>query len=458
VQTIQAEQGIVTGPVPLTPIQRWFFEREMPELHQFNQAMLLELRETIDPALLARSIDYLLRHHDALRLRCQQDDDGWQQWIAPPDALLPLNHIDLSMLSQPEQAAAIERSAAELIGRLHLTSGPLLQVALFELGADVPQRLLIVLHHLAVDGVSWRLLLEDLEHAYRQLMRDGKIALPAKTTSFKQWSERLSEYAQSPELRQELPYWLATAANFARLPVDEIEPGAASAHEPVVSTLDQAETNALLHDVPAAYRTQINDVLLAALAHTISEWTGEHTLLVHLEGHGREALFDDVDLSRTVGWFTTSFPLCLDLGWSDTLEEQLKRVKEQLRQLPQRGIGYGMLRYLSRDPEVGAALQALPHPEISLNYLGQYDQVIGASELFGIVQESDSPYQSMRGSRSNLIEINGLVIGGRLQLEWTYDEQIHRPATIARLARRFEAALRSLIAGAFTPAAVAYTP
>jgi amino acid adenylation domain-containing protein/non-ribosomal peptide synthase protein (TIGR01720 family) len=480
-RAIEAEQGLVTGPVPLTPIQRWFFEQQFPDTHHYNQAILLEAPEVLNPALLERAVGQLLAHHDALRLRFVREDSGWKQVNAGPDENLwdkmpscpTFSRVDLSRLPEAEQPSAIEAAATELQASLNLEAGPLLRVAHFDLDANRPGRLLLIIHHLAVDGVSWRILLEDLQTAYLQLSRGDAIQLPPKTTSFKQWAKRLLEHAQSEAMRPELDYWCAaTQTHCGRLPVDF--PGGANtvaSARTVSVSLSLEETQALLHEVPQAYHTQINDVLLTALAQAFSEWAGVSPLLIDLEGHGREAIFEDVDLSRTVGWFTTIFPALLDVAQAhDPLDsgEALKTIKEQLRQIPNHGLGYGLLRYLTgeRGGEEAARqkLRALPQAEVGFNYLGQFDQALPESSSVGSVgpfrpaRESSGLAHSPLGTLPHLLEVNGLIAGGRLRLDWVYSESAYRRSTIERLAQRYTQALRTLIIHCQSPEAGGFTP
>jgi len=466
-RAIQAEQGIVEGPVPLTPIQRWFFAQDLPNPHHWNQDILLEVRQPLDPVLLAAAVEHLLEHHDALRLRFErisesasQRGDGWRQVNAGMDGDVPFICVDLSGLPETEQGPAIEAHATALQSSLNLESGPLLRVAYFDLGAERPGRLLMVVHHLAIDGVSWRILLEDFQAAYQQLSQGKAVRLPPKTTSYQYWAQRLAEYARSEAVREELDYWLAvTRDGMAPLPVDY--PGGdnteASARSVTVS-LTVEETQALLQEVPAAYRTEINDALLTALAQTLARWTGSRTVLIDLEGHGREDIFDDVDLSRTVGWFTALFPVRLNLEGADGPGEALKAVKEQLRRVPNRGLGYGLLRYLNGDEEITRQLEALPQPEVIFNYLGQLDQAVPEGSPFGPAPESSGPAHSPQGRRTHVLEVNGVIAGGRLQLEWTYSENLHRRDTIERLAQDYVEALRSLIAHCQSTEVIGYTP
>ncbi|MGH7825280.1 MAG: amino acid adenylation domain-containing protein [Candidatus Binatia bacterium] len=392
---IHAEQDVVTGPVPLIPIQHWFFEQELPEPNHWNTAMLLEARQALDPALLARVMRHLLGHHDALRLRFTHGESGWQQFNAAPDPGAPFSRVDLSTVPESEQGPLMEATAAELQASLNLLEGPLLRVALFELGADKPSRLLIIIHHLAVDGVSWRILLEDLETAYRQINHGESIQLSPKTTSFKLWAARLTEYAQSAVLQKELDYWLARPwTRFSPLPVDFPEGRSrntvASARR-VSVCLSVEETRTLLQEVPEIHHAQINDVLLTALVRAFSRWTGSPSLLVDLEAHGREEIYEEVDLSRTMGWFTTIFPVLLSLEEPCHPGEALKSIREQLGRIPNRGIGYGSLRFLSRDAAVAAMLKRLPQPEVSFNYLGQFDQVFTETSLFRLTKDGSGP-------------------------------------------------------------------
>jgi non-ribosomal peptide synthase protein (TIGR01720 family) len=405
----------------------------------------------------------LLLHHDALRLHFAHEGSGWQQFMAGGDVAVSLDRVDVSVLSYPEQRSTIEVTATELQASLNLAEAPLMRATFFDLGTDRPSRLLIIIHHLAVDSVSWRVLLEDLEAIYRRLSRGETISLPPKTTSYKQWSETLTEYARSVDVRRGLDYWLAAPRSEIErvgIPVDNADSNAntRSSARTLAVSLDVEETQVLLQEVPAVYNTQINDVLLTALVQSFSQWTGVGSLMVGLEGHGREAIVEGIDLSRTVGWFTSFFPVTLDLGEVSNTGDALKRIKEQLRRVPDRGIGYGVLRYLSGDGGIIGKLASLPQPEVLFNYGGQLDQILPGSSLFRLARESIGPAQSLQGKRSHLLEINALVVEDRLQLNWAYSEKVHRRATIEKLAENFVKSLRSLIAHCLSPEAGGYTP
>jgi len=458
-RSVHAEQGTVTGEIPLTPIQRWFFEKEFAEPHHWNQAMMVELRQPLDPRVLEQALHSLVAHHDALRLRFVFDGGDWRQLNAEREDARIFSSLDLSTFDTEKQAAVISERMDELQASLNLQDGPLLRACLFNLGTSLPGRLYIIIHHLAVDSVSWRVLLEDLQIAYHQLSEARRVQLPPKTTSFKHWAEKLSEYAASEALKVETPYWLAaTPKTTTRLPVDypDGDNTEASARN-LTLVLGAEETRVLMQDVASAYRTGLNVVLLAAIVESFSQWTHTRSLLIEMEGHRREEIVEGVDLSRTVGWFTTHFPLHVDLSRAPGPGDALKAVREQLRAVPQNGIGYGLLRYAGRGAADAEALRRAAHAEVSFNYMGQFDQVLHDSQLFATAQYEMRSARSAVARRGHLLEINSGVIGGELHVVWTYSERLHQRSTIERLADGFRDALRSIATHCLTPEAEDYS-
>jgi amino acid adenylation domain-containing protein/non-ribosomal peptide synthase protein (TIGR01720 family) len=454
---VQAEQGLVAGAPPLTPIQRWFFEHDLPDRHHWNQAMLLEVQAPLDPARLEQAIGRLIDHHDALRLRFTPTDHGWHQEHSAPAGSAPFRLVDLSAEPESRQAASMKTLMREAQASLDIACGPLLRAVLFELGPGRSSRLLFAIHHLAIDGVSWRILLDDLQ----VLLGAIESRLPPKTTAFKRWAEGLAQYARSGRLQPEIDAWMTTPRTLvAPLPLDfPAYPGAnaESSSRSVSVVLSAEETHALLHEATTAYGAQINDLLMTALAHTFMRCLNG-PLLIDLEGHGREELWDGLDLSRTVGWFTAIFPVVLELAPDINPVAALKSIKDQLAYIPRRGIGYSLLRYLSGDADLVAKLRALPQAEISFNYLGQFDNIFADGAPFRLLREPVGPLHAPSGQRFHKIEISGQVLGGRLLMDWVYSENLHRRETIAALAEGFVAALRMLIAESRAPHAGGYDP
>lgn len=460
----QTEQGPILGSLPLTPIQRWFFDLHIPSPLQqhWNQVRFMQLVEPINHLFLEKALATWLTHHDALRLRFTPHDGNWQQAITTQEECLSFLHIDLSQLARDEQDRTATHIAAATQTTLDISAGPLLRTILFNMGTQQASLLLIVLHHLVVDGVSWRILLEDLQTAYRQQVQGDIIQLPPKSSSFKSWAEQLAHYAQSSTILQEQAYWLKRELeSIPLLPRDnsshELSNTVASA-ETLSVTLTAEETQALLKDVPPMYHTQMNDVLLTALALTCMEWTGSSSLLVDMEGHGREDLFEDIDLSRTVGWFTSLFPVYLNLSHTITIADTLQAVKEQLRAIPNHGIGYGILRSLRHDAALSRKLDTLFQADIVFNYLGQFDHTYTSSLFTGPAHLSAGPVHSPQSERTHLLEITCHISAGQLRVIWHYSKHFHLRSTIEHLATIFTQSLRSIIEHCQSPDSGGYTP
>ncbi|MBI6899466.1 amino acid adenylation domain-containing protein [Pseudomonas putida] len=428
----------VSGTLALLPIQARFFETDILERQHWNQALLLKPTQALRADCLTGALQALVDQHDALRLRFTLRDI----WQAEFQAGKAEDILWVRALSDVAELPALAEQAQR---SLDLAKGPLLRALLVDL-PEGQQRLLLVIHHLVVDGVSWRVLLEDLQLAYTALAAGKPLALAAKSSSLKAWTERLGAYARSPELLSEADYWLdGLAAVGDELPRDN--PSGAQTNRHVAhasSRLDPALTRKLLQVAPAAYRTQVNDLLLAALARVLCDWTEEESVLIQLEGHGREDLFPELDLSRTLGWFSSLFPVRLTPAHG--LGAGLCAIKEQLRAVPNKGIGYGVLRYLG-EPDLRARLAALPQPRVTFNYLGQFDGSFAEAEgaLFTPASEGSGATQDLDGPLGNWLGITGQVYQGELELDWSFSREVFRPETIEALARRYEQVLTELV-------------
>ncbi|HZF37309.1 MAG TPA: amino acid adenylation domain-containing protein [Blastocatellia bacterium] len=446
---IQARQGSspahLSGAVPLTPIQRWFFDQLMADPQRFSQSALFEVPALMDARCVEEAVKELLKRHDALRLRFKQEAGVWKATVAAMEAA-PFSLHDFAGLSPVEQTTALERVADEARAALSFIGGPLMRVALCELGEGRSGRLLIVIHHLAVDIFSWRILLEDFQTVYEQLSKGEGIEPKATTASFSQWARGLEEYARSEELLGQTAYWFSALRRKALpLPVD-FEGGAnteASART-VKAKLNEQETQVLLQDIARAYRMSASEVLLAALAQAFYDWTGEESLLIDLESHGREEILDRLSVSRTVGWFTSIYPIHLDISGVAGNLETLKSIKEQLRSVPQGGIGWGLLKRLCNEPGVAEQMKDLPQAPILFNYLG-HQEGYGAKASMRVLHESPGKGISLPVERSYLLVINGQVIEGQLVMSWTFSRNLHHQETVERLASWHIERLRAIV-------------
>ncbi|MFI8192533.1 non-ribosomal peptide synthase/polyketide synthase [Streptomyces sp. NPDC085946] len=449
----------VTGDVELSPIQHWFLDAGPERPDFFDQSVVVESPGDPDPDALRRALAALWQHHDALRTRFARRGDGtWHQHCPAPGEEPPglLRVHDLAGLGAAAAEEAEARLTAEAHAAFRLDTGPLFTARLFTRTGGRPARLLLAAHHLVVDGVSWRVLLEDLETAYRQARAAEPVRLPRRTTSVQEWTRRLAAHTAAGGFAAERAHWKAVARHCAPpLPTDSDGGNTAADLRAVTVRLDSARTDALLREVPGAYRTRIDDVLLTALGRVLADWTGRSTVAVGLEGHGREDhLFDDVDLSRTVGWFTSLFPVALDVPHGDW-GAALKSVKEQLRAVPGRGLGYGALRYLARDEELAAA----PAPGISFNYLGRFDW--SADDTAALVRSvpgglggADAP----ESARPHLLDVVAHVHDGALEITWHYSAGRHHERTVTALASGMLGALEDIVAHCLRPDAGGRTP
>lgn len=452
-----AEAGPVSGATPLTPIQHWFFAAHPAHPQHFNQSVLLELATDVDLVALRAALGVLVEHHDALRMRYEHADGQWRQFNAADEDAPTWQPTELSTLDAAAQRAEISRVTAGLHADIDLGRGPLLKTALFELGSGAGPVLFLAAHHLVVDGVSWRILLEDLETAYQQSAAGQPVQLALKTTSFRAWAQALTEHARAGGFDDEREYWMREIGSAdPAIPLDAQGPNTVASTRSVTVRLDADDTRALLQDVPGVYRTQINDVLLSALGQVLGRWTGRERVLIDLEGHGREELLAGVDLSRTVGWFTTMYPVALAAASEADWGAVLKSVKEQVRAIPRRGLGYGALRYLTGSDVLSGGPAA--QPRISVNYLGHFDWSGGGDGLVRAIHEDLDLSTDPQSSRAHALDIVGKVEHGCLEFTWFYSEQLHHEDTVAALAGQLLGALRDITAHCAAPDAGGCTP
>ncbi|MBJ2213213.1 non-ribosomal peptide synthetase [Pseudomonas carnis] len=449
-ELIIAEQGLLTGLSGLTPIQHWFFDTDIPARQHWNQALVLKPLQLLDAHRLEQALLAVLEHHDALRLSFTPRDAQWHaEHLGVPEGGVLLQAQVRDMHACTALFTDTQRS-------LDLAQGPLLRALLVD-GPQGQQRLLIAIHHLVVDGVSWRVLLEDLQNVYRQLSEGQSVSLPAKTSALRDWAARLQAYAHSESLREELSLWQAQLAGpTVALPVQRPQGARRNSDAETVSVrLDAERTRQLLQQAPSAYRTQVNDLLLTALARVLCRWSGQASALIQLEGHGRETLFDDIDLTRSVGWFTSAYPLRLTPQAEQG--DSIKAIKEQLRGVPHKGLGYGVLRYLA-DDLCKQSMAALPSAQVTFNYLGQFDQSFGTDALFHPLEESAGLAHDPDAPLPNELSIDSQVYGGELVLRWTFSRERHDQQVIRDLAEAYLAELHSLIAHCLQDDAGGLTP
>ncbi|MGY6236441.1 amino acid adenylation domain-containing protein [Burkholderia ambifaria] len=448
-RTAHASSVSPLGDAPLTPVQHWFFEQEIDTPSHYNQTVLIQVPADIDASRLADAFRQVYEHHDALRLRFSRSAGHWTQEVVAAGEMPALFAKEVLAGDAGERIAAMRAAAEEAERGIDITHGPLLAARLFCFADESLARLFVSIHHLAVDGVSWRVLLEDLHAAYH-----GR-PLPGKTTSFREWALHLQQLARSPAIGDEAPRWQALLSQDVEpMPVDYPAAGAANkaANNAVGDAasvsfeLDEADTTALLRRLPRAYDTRINDVLLVALAQACSMATGNARTRIDLESHGRHVSDAPLDVTRTVGWFTSIYPIVLEADAMHTPEEALRAGQQQLRRIPADGLGYALLRYLSPDDTVRHSLAALPNADILFNYHGQLDTVLQQSDGWRPAAEDLGSLRAERSRRTHAFEIVAAVSDGKLQVDWRYGERLHQRQTVENLAAHFKDRLLDFVA------------
>ncbi|OFA51558.1 hypothetical protein BEN35_13405 [Streptomyces fradiae] len=465
---VPGREGV--GSVPLLPIMHWLRAGGGP-VREFNQTYAVPVPATLTVEGLAAAVGGVLRRHDALRARLTVGEDGtWGLEVpGPEDGVEPADLIRRVEVTDP---ALIARETEAARGRLDPERGVMLQLVWFDYGPQADGRLLLVVHHLVIDGVSWRILLPDLAAA------QGGGELEPVGTSLRGWSQALAEAAVQSRWTRQLPYWQEVlspgAVNLGRRGLDPARDTLATARSCKLS-LGRELTEALLTTVPAAFHAGVNDVLLTALALAARQWREagmRDGLLVDVESHGRheDVLAAGHDLTRTVGWFTSMYPVRIAppaLSWTEVTAadpatgDALKRIKEQLRAVPDQGLGYGLLRYLN--PDTAPVLAACPAPQIGFNYLGR---LTADSTRAHWVSVSDAGPAAAPGEEgmafAHALEINAATYdtpdGPELTATLSWPAELFAPADIQQFADLWQQALQALHTHAGTPGAGGLTP
>jgi non-ribosomal peptide synthase protein (TIGR01720 family) len=455
--SVLGEQGFLTGSSGLLPIQQWYFENEHRALSHFNQSVMLRVEKSVTAETLSTAVKQLLVQHDTLRFVYTKMADQWQQSYGSAAGMLITE--DLRSIAQQDLNNTITSYADNYQHSLDIEKGDLVRAVWIQTpDTEITNRLLLVIHHLAVDGVSWRILVEDIELSLQGLMSGGKTATISKSSSYRQWYEALANYGQGRRLQSQLPYWQQITENYHALPVDKAYAGditvANTLHHSL--RLDATQTQLLLQEVPRVYHTQINDILLSALAITLCKWSNNNKITIGLEGHGREQIAAGIDTSRTVGWFTNLYPVLLTINTSTGNDGLIKSVKEQLRGIPDMGLGYGVLKYINKE----TTLQGKEPWDIIFNYLGQLDNVVRETSLLSAAPELGGAGRSREHVLGEKLAVNSLIQDGQLLLNWSYSSRHYEEPTIQQLSKEYVSALEDLIAHCITQqqSGTVYTP
>ncbi len=449
-------QELVMGSQILLPKTRLFLEKCDASLH-YNQTLLLTVNQPLEQAFLHDLVKALYLRHDALRLGFTKTDREWAATYQPLNEEMIAQSCIIDTFGEYD-SVLIESVCERYQHSVDVIQGPLFRLV-YMVGADW-RRIFILCHHLIVDGVSWRILLDDIEQAFEHYQQNGCVKLAAKTSSLQEWGLRLLDYSRSAQLQKERQYWLGQYDEYRIAPIpQDLYPQdipLLSSTRRVSLMLSEQETACLIRQCPAVYRTQINELLLAGVYNGIRRWRGVNGIRILLEGHGREALFDGMDTTQTLGWFTSIYPLVL-CSQSDSVDETIKSVKEQYRKVPQHGIGYGILRYIGQDVELTDTEASAP-ASVLFNYMGQLDQSLTQQCAFRQANEKTGHNIHPGHRRQHLLGLNSSVLGGMLRIVIDFSQQQYHTASIEDLADNIRQGLLEVIATCMAVKTGSYTP
>ncbi len=430
----QHNQTII-GPVILTPIQQWFFKEIQQHIAWFNQGIILKLTQKLSVNELSSAFNMIIQHHDILRAQYLYSNGQWQQSIPEPsNDNITIIEKDLSQAFQQIGPESIVEFCSQLQSQFTLEHGKLITAALIHLGAE-ESRLVIFAHHLIIDGVSWRIILEDL-----QSLCLGKPLLPS-TDSYQAYANHCQTLLADSNWTQQRDYWQKQAQRPYKLPLDKTGENTVGSSQIFSCELSQEETNTLLKTASMSFKMNITDVLLAALLKTLQQWCDTDAISINLESHGRNAFAEQVNLTRTVGWCTSLYPLLFDINDLTSDQQLLQCVKDTSASVPNQGLGFGLLQYSSDSPITDDKSNL---PEIGFNYLGQFDQTFQGAVLEP-ASESTGNLSHTEQIRTQKLSINALVKNNRMKINWIYSKNLHEETTIENLASQFSSHLQRLM-------------
>ncbi|WP_217563127.1 non-ribosomal peptide synthetase [Paenibacillus sp. GbtcB18] len=432
---------------PLTPIQQWFFRQPILHPNHYNQSLWLAVRQPLNIGALNQALAYVVSRNYSLRTQFIKHT-SWVSRVGPFEAAT-IVEIDLSDMDSSTRDLKIAGIAYEAAGSLELSAGQLIRVLHFSFGGDEPERLLLIVHHLAVDGVSWRILLRQLEQAYFHYDQQAELS-ERQVLPYSVIAEELYKSVADGEWRQRLErekaYWLSETLQEKAAAANPWRTGGDASNSTIASLVrfaGQQDTQYLLKELPKLLRMRMDEVLLAALGMTLHCVLGKDAFIIDLERHGRDSLLEELDLSDNVGWFTSIFPFLLERPPGLTPKDWLIQVKEQMRKVPGQGTGYGVLKYIADLTETEAS-RLLPDGAICFNYLGQVDST--DSKLFALMQDEHDINKNHYEYRKHVLEINARLVDGSLQTDWIYAEQSLSEYEAITLADMFSQSLGQIIA------------
>lgn len=428
-------QDVCKGDIDNTPILDWFFSQEFSNENNYNQYILLELNNPLNINNVTSAVNKLIEHHDTLRINYNKEKNKLYYNNDHMNERYQVECVDLTNYSYDMQYEFINNDWK--VG-FDIEKSLLFNITIFNLG-DNKQALLFTAHHLIVDGVSWRILLNDFFTVLSQLSSNNQILLPMKTNSFKEWGEQLQLHSKN-DFEKEKIYWNSIFDNKFTYPVDFNEGADTVKTSSTLSNeLDEETIVDLIKKANEIYNIDFNEILLISLVITISDITNSNEIIIELERHGREYMDENhyLDVSRTVGWFTSIYPAHFEIYGTD-VESKIKSIKEQIRSIPNKGFNYGVLKYLNRE------LIENDNKHIRFNYLGDFDNIINRESVD--ISNIDSGLKSDPSNElTALIDISAMIINKKLKISATYSNNRFKCESVQKLINDYIDTVRQVL-------------
>ncbi len=443
-KSVSPEQGFLTGRVNLLPIQHWFFDLKLIENNYWNQVFKIKWNGNKDIEKLNETFKILVKHHDAFRLCFVNDNSIWEQYYLDKVNSDYVECITLQQTNSFNYENTINKHLQAMQSSLDLEKGALIKAVVFnKINGNFDEHFYIIAHHLIIDAFSWKILLEDLNNVYHKLINNCEVSLPEKTSSLRQWANYLSEKAMDEKNTVDLSFWQKQLSNSSgELPLDYQGKNIEASMREFIYKLDTDSTSYLVNNLTAQTSLKINDILVTALLRVLKKHTENRIWVLNFDSHGRETLTDQIDLSRTIGWFTNMYPLSLEISETGEILQDLKLIKDKLLIIPNKGLSYGMLRYLNSDTSKCGWNNFMP--QLAYNYLGKFSDH-SSEKYFNIVSMTSGFDRGPQNIRPHLLDLNCFIQDNNFIFYWLYSQNIHAEITVKNWAKDYIEEIENLI-------------
>ena len=422
--------ALVTGVVPLSPIQKWFFNDHKNAPQYWNQGVRLDNLPSTSEEKIAKICEYIITQHDALRAQFTYKEKKWIQEIRTPQEICALQYVDLSKTSSEEQENIVLEQTQAIQNQFDLSKGSLFKCIYFGNSTSTNDFCVLIAHHLVIDAVSWQIIIDDFKNAIQEVSANRIISKETKTNSFKDWTKYLANYAENISIK-ELAFWKAQIAEVPRLPIDK--ENATIIEEKDIFQLhfsfDVVITKTLI-EANKTYNTKTEELLITAFNNAIANWSKNQEITVGFERHGRETADSELDISKTVGWFTAYFPVKFAEKTNNTIDHKIISTKEKMRSIPNGGIGYGALRYLN------SVFGEKENPEIVFNFLGTQNSSQNENAIKTNILSNN--LRDPKSERHYKLEVNLSIVDNVLKGAFSFGKNVYETETITNLINYFQ--------------------